>query len=273
MLEKVYYLDIAAEEKIVIDESFEIRDLVYSKKELHKYLVLILSAEWTKIYLGNSTQFIRIKSATPDNVNAIWNEPHSKTANFTDTSYRKEVMLNKFLKTTDDGLSIILKATPFPVFVMGAGRTIGHFKKITANSRNINEYIPGNYEGATEPEIQKILIPYINDWKKVKQANILHQLDAATGAGKLVTGIENAWKQTKQKNSRLLVVEKNYSCPAEHVTETEIIPHDTINNNSLFIKDAVDDIIEKVLQNGGDVEFVDEGLLKMYGKIAMVLYY
>ncbi|MGE5106403.1 MAG: hypothetical protein ACM3H8_02585, partial [Sphingobacteriales bacterium] len=257
----------------IIDESFEIRDLVYSKKDLHKYLVLILSAEWTKIFMGNSNQFIRLKTATPDNVNAIWNEPPSKTANFSDPSYRKEVMLNKFLKYTDDGLSIILNATPFPVFVMGTDRTIGHFKKITDNKRHIIEYVPGNYEEATESEIRKTLAPYINDWKKVKQDNILHQLDAAMSAGKLVTGIVKAWKKVTEKNSRLLVVEKNYIYPAQHVTETEIIPHDPSGINGLFIKDAVDDVIEKVLVNGGDVEFVDEGLLKDYNHIALIQYY
>lgn len=31
LLEKVYYLDMAVEETIIMDESFEIRDLIYSK--------------------------------------------------------------------------------------------------------------------------------------------------------------------------------------------------------------------------------------------------
>lgn len=273
LIEKAYYLDIPVEEKIIIDESFEIRDLVYSKKDLHQYLVLILSAEWTKTFMGNSNHFIRLKTDTAENADAVWNEPPSKTANFTNPSYRKEVMLNKFLKYTDDGLSIILNTTPFPVFVMGTDRTIGHFKKITANKKHIIEYVPGNYEEAAEQEIRKTLAPYLYNWKKVKQDNILHQLDAAMSAGKLVSGIEKAWKKVAEKNSRLLVVEKNYIYPAQHVTETEIIPHDPLGKNGLFIKDAVDDVIEKVLINGGDVEFVDEGLLKDYNFIALIQYY
>jgi hypothetical protein len=35
----------------------------------------------------------------------------------------------------------------------------------------------------------------------------------------------------------------------------------------------VDDVIEKVLENGGDVEFVDEGVLKDYHHIALILFY
>ena len=49
------------------------------------------------------------------------------------------------------------------------------------------------------------------------------------------------------------------------------------NDDSLqkpfYIKDAVDDIIEKVLASGGDVEFVDEGILKDYNKIALIEYF
>src|SRR5579872_5704367 len=37
-IEKVFYLDIPVNEKIVIDESFEIRDLVYCKKQVIQYL-------------------------------------------------------------------------------------------------------------------------------------------------------------------------------------------------------------------------------------------
>ena len=56
IFDKVYYLDIPVEEKIIVDESFEIRDLVYSKKEVHKYLVLVLSSKKTKIYLEKLLQ-------------------------------------------------------------------------------------------------------------------------------------------------------------------------------------------------------------------------
>src|SRR5215813_2482294 len=53
LIERVYYLDIRVEERIVLDESFEIRDLVYSKKQNTDYLVLILSAGKSKMFLGN----------------------------------------------------------------------------------------------------------------------------------------------------------------------------------------------------------------------------
>ena len=40
-----------------------------------------------------------------------------------------------------------------------------------------------------------------------------------------------------------------------------------------YVKDAVDDIIEKVLESGGDVEFVEEGVLNYYGQIALIKFF
>ncbi len=274
LIEKILYLDIPVEEKIIIDESFEIRDLVYSKKELHKYLLLVLNGKSVKIYLGNTTQFIRIVSEVPENIDAYENDIPERVANFSDPSYRKEVMLGKFLHHVDIGLDILLKAYPLPLFVMATERIIGHFKKISKNEQFVIDFIHGNFEETTEAELKKTIQPYINDWKKVKQQNLLQILNTARGAKKLAFGIKEVWKAAYQKKGRLLVVEKNYMVPAQQGADPEIIyQQDFSNNNSFYIKDAVDDIIEKILENGGDVEFVDENLLTDYDHIALTLYY
>lgn len=274
LVEKVFYLDIPVEEKIIIDESFEIRDLVYSKKEVHKYLVLVLSSKKTKIYLGNSNTFIRIVSNVPDHIAAYKNDIPERVANFSDPSDRKEVMLEKFLRHTDDGLSILLKAYPLPLFVMGTDRVIGHFKKITHNADRVLDYVHGNYEEAREEELHAVLEPKISDWKKIKQQDLLMQLDSAAGAKKLVSGIQNVWKEAMHKRGKLLIVEKNFIYPAHLGGDKDIIyREDYQSENAFYIKDAVDDVIEKILENGGDVEFVDANVLKDYRKIALILYY
>jgi hypothetical protein len=272
--EKIYYLDIPVEEKIIIDESFEIRDLVYSKKELHKYLVLVISSERSRIFLGNTIQFIRLSSNTPEHVAAYRNDIPERTSNFSDASHRKEVLLDKFLHHVDVGLGMILNAYPLPLFIMGTERTVGHFKKLSHYSDHIIGYVHGNFDEATQVEIREAVSPLVADWKKVKQVNLLHQLESARSAKKLARGVREVWKEAMQKKGRLLVVEKNYSYACRKTEGGQaIFDKDDIIGTPHYIKDAVDDIIEKVLQNGGDVEFVDEGLLNDYQHIALIQYY
>lgn len=274
LFEKVLYLDIAVEEKIIVDESFEIRDLVYNKKQLHKYLVLLVSSKENRIYLGNTSTLVRIVTSKPESVNAYVNDVPERVANFSDMAERKQIMLDKFLQHIDNSLDFILHSYHLPLFVMGTTKVLGHFKKITRHAGAVIEYVEGNYEDVELPEVREILKPHIADWKKIIQKDILNQLEEAAGKHKLAVGMRDVWKEATSRKGRLLVVEKNYMYAAQQGSSEEIIYKAIAPYNKYsYIRDAVDDVIEKVLENGGDVEFVDENLLKDYKKIALVQYY
>lgn len=274
IIEKVFYLDVAVTEKIIIDESFEIRDLVYSKKCTTQYLVFVLSGKSSKMYLGNCSQFILIKNNVPDNVFAYKRDLPEKVTHFSDAHAEKEIELDKFLRHMDDGLSLILKAYPLPVLLMGAKRVLGHFKEISKNQNHIVEYIHGNYEEATETEIRELIKPYISDWNKIRQQNLMQQIEQSMNENKLSFGTEDVWTAASNKNGRLLIVEKDFMFPAHYGTNANrIYAEDSSMQHPFYIKDAVDDVMEKILQNGGDVEFVENGVLKNYGKIALIRYY
>ncbi|HVU57954.1 MAG TPA: hypothetical protein VHD83_22990, partial [Puia sp.] len=274
MIEKVYYLDVAVEEKIVVDSSFEIRDLVYSQKQVIQYLLLLLSAERSKMYLGNCSSFLLIKSNVPTSVHAYENDVPEKVGKFSDPAARKEVLLDKFLLHMDQGLSLVLKAYPFPVFVLGAERVLGHFRQITHNEKNIVGYVHGNFLDATEMEIRGAVRPYLDNWQQVRETDLIHKVSAAEGENKLSKGIREVWKASTGRNARLLVVEKGFGYPARDPSGPENAYREPAPvNNPFYIKDAVDDVMEKVLAGGGDVQFVEDGVLKEYGRIALIRYY
>jgi hypothetical protein len=274
LIQKVYYLDMPIEEKIIIDESFEIRDLIYSKKEIQKYLLVVLSNKWTKIFLGNCADFVKITSNVPDNIEAYKNDIGEKIANFSDENKRKEILLDKFLMHTDDGLSQLYNAYKLPLFVMGTSKTIGHFNALTRNKKHIVDYIHGSFEEKTESELRELMKPHITDWKKINQKRLLNQIEDANSQKKLSQGISEVWKAASQKKGKLLIVENNYVFPAQQSASPEIIfKKDDFVKNAFYIKDAVDDIIEKVIASGGDVEFVDPGMLKDFNKIVLIEYF
>lgn len=274
VFEKVLYLDIQVEEKIILDKTFEIRDLVYSKKQLHKYIVLLLSGRDCRMYLGNTNTFVRIVSNTPETIYAYANDIPGRIANFSDISERKEVMMDKFLHHIDNTLSIVLEAYHLPLFVLGTKKMTGHFKSISRNEKKVVGYIHGNYTESTEEELKDVLRPHIADWQKVMQKDVLNQLEEAANHKKLAIGMRDVWKDAMNHKGRLLVVEKNYMYAAQQGDSPDDIqeaiePYNKFSN----IKDAVDDVIEKVLTNGGDVEFVDADVLKDYQHIALVTFY
>jgi hypothetical protein len=269
--EKVLYLDIPVKEHIIVNGSFEIRDLLFSKKELHQYLVLILSARSSKVYLGNTTSFTKVKANVPDHIAAFRHDG----SHFGDPLDKKEVLLKKFLQHTDDGLKFLLHVYPFPVFVMGSKKVLGLYRAFTKNEKSIAGYVPGHFEKVADNLISDALKPLLDNWAKVKADDLRHQMEKAADAGKLSSGIQEVWKQASQHRGRLLIVENNFMCSAEKKAANEEViymPAEPYNKFS-YIKDAVDDVIEKVLEDGGDVEFVEDGTLADHQHISLIQYY
>ncbi|WP_127127438.1 hypothetical protein [Pseudoflavitalea rhizosphaerae] len=273
LLEKVYYLDILVEEKIIVDNTFEIRDLVFSKKDIHKYLVLVLSNKHSKIFIGNTTEFIRIVSNTPQGTGAAPRDLPEQVSNFSTVQDLRETVLDKFLHHVDSSLGIILNAYDFPLFILGPEKVIGHFIKLSHHHKRITGLVNGNFDEATEAEIREAIQPQVADWKKVKQTDLLHHLEEAGSHHKLAKGMRDVWKIASEKRGRLLIVEKNFICPARYKSESDIEPDNETNTGQPFIRDAVDDVIEKVLSSGGDVEFVDPGVLDGYEHIALIRHF
>jgi hypothetical protein len=271
-MEKVYYLSFPVEEKLIINDNFEIRDLLYSKKDLHKYLILVLGSERSRIYIGNTSQFLCIESITPYHV-ATGKEmtgAADSVAKYVDEDKRS--VYEKFLKHSDNSLGIILNAYKLPLFVMANEAVQKDFENITRHSDRIIARITGNFNDITEAGIRAAIAPYVHDWKKVKQEDLLNKLNAASKANNLVTGIEEVASRVAKRQGVLLALEKNYICPVGYKEGLEAgCFHEHGNENLAGIRDAVDDVIEQVLKNGADLEFVDEGVLTPYHHIALIL--
>jgi Bacterial archaeo-eukaryotic release factor family 3 len=255
------YLDFAVEERLIIDRPFRVRDLADCKPGDKEYLVLLLSAQESKMYLKAGDGLRLIKSNAPQTVYAYLNEPPEKSGNFSDQHNRHEVILNKFLYHMDQGLEAVLKAYPVPVFVAGADRVIGHFARITHHQKNIAGYLPNQCLDASPVELQKLLQPLLENWQSLLQQLLLLQMEKAAEAGKLVCGIEAVRKAAACSNSRLVIVQRTLNAEGSE------------EHHAFYSDGAVDQVVEKVLQSGGDVEKLDPELMEKYGPIALIRYY
>ncbi len=257
-VEKILYLDFEVEQKIVVDDSFEMRDLVYCKKQVKEYLVLVLSGCSAVLYIGNCHKLVCIKS----NLSEAYKIPGNSA-----------VSTENFFHKMDQELEQILNAHPFPIFVLGTASINTYFKKVTRHNCRINAYISGDYINASVQEMLSIIKPYTSEWNKTKQVDLLQQADNAEKAGKLYAGIDSVWRNATYKKGSLLLVEKEFVCLAVSVVkETTTTAFEANLTNPFYIKDAVDDIIEKILENGGTVEFLDKKSLSRYGQIALIEY-
>jgi hypothetical protein len=273
VFEKILYLDIPVEEKITVGDSFEIQDLLSIKKQTQQYLVLMLSNRESRMYLGDPSSLARILSNTPECIFNYVNGASERAANFQKQIEPQEIITNKLLLHTDKTLDIILNTYPLPLFIFGTEKIINHFKRITKHALAVTAYTADYFEEITIPELKRKLQPLINNWEKIKEKHLLNQIGAAVVKNKVAAGIRNVWGEAMNRKGKLLLIEKNYKYAGAQGNIDEVIYH-AVEPYCKFscIKNLVDEVIEKVLENGGDVEFVSGDLLKGYQHIMLIKY-
>ncbi len=255
VFEKVLYLDMEVKERIMVEDSFAIRDIIKSKKEVKECLVLVFGEQETKIYLNNTME-----------MQQVFSNRSEYRRNIDELIFTKE-----YLQHIDVILNVILQSFRVPLFVLGDKKVIHQFKNITRHASSIIDYAEHNGENISPGKLRKTISPLIYNWPGVKRESLKHQLTHASGEKKVVSGIEEVFSEAMHRHGRLLLVEKNYKYPSGYGSDTELIdsaihPY----SSSSYIKDAVDDIIEKVLEENGDVEFVDKEVLIGYDHIALI---
>jgi hypothetical protein len=270
VVEKVYYFEAEMEEKVMIDPSFKFSDLVGCKKEKKEYLILLLSEQFSKMYLCNGTQLRLIKSNTLlVNSHEYKTKASEEMAGF--STLPDQQQSEDFLHQMDQGLSIILRSYPLPVVVTGTEKLLRYFRKITTNEESLLQFIHDDYDEDSACELNGVTESIVSCWEKLKKQHLLKQLENAKAQNRLRTGMQDTLKAAIQNKGRLLVVEKKLINPG--LISKTYHPFAKINsagNEVFFIKNDLDNIIKKVFENGGEVEFIDNGLLKNYGHIALI---
>ncbi len=269
VFEKIFYLNFAVEEKIMASDSFQLRDLLFAKRETREYLALLLSTEKSTIYLGNPNGLVKLLSNTPQS--AYLYEPGLETKDNLESTQRYGDPTKNYLRYIDTIMGIILKAYPLPLFIIANAALISGFQYLTRHAHAVIQYLQSDEEKMEQDQVLQMLQPLVADWTKVKEKRLLNQLEEAVSNKKLVTGLDNVWQAAVYHGGHLLVIEKGHVYTTKNKSLNRVIQETIIPfNNFSCIRNQVDESIEKVLNYGGSVEFVDNDVLRSYEHIALV---
>ncbi len=269
-----FYLPFPVKERVIIDPTFATRDLVFAMNRSEPYWLVVISDKISKLFLGIRDNIIDYNENEFPFTNAYYETKSSLTTEthrndrLTDNVER----IKKYLREVDVKLKNI-NTDNYSLVITGTERTLSLFNEISTQKELILTGIKGNYESVSAYELSKIVWPQVKSVRAIKRDEVLKEIEEAFGKRKLATGIDEVWKLANEGRGRLLIVELNYQYSAKvsedglHLIPVEVAPGKEI------IDDAVDDIIEKVINTGGRVVFVNNGKLEKYGHIALILRY
>ncbi|MBC6490110.1 hypothetical protein ACFSQD_07265 [Flavihumibacter stibioxidans] len=269
------------EEKVMVGDDFEIRDLLYKVNLSHPYYVLRLTKNGVNLFEGSMD---RLEEITDKNFplkyedEYIYNAP-GQSGFFGGQSVVKSVERDKstmeairfedFFRHMDSALNDYLVGnTPF--IVMGIEKELAWFTKVSRHNSLLAGKISGSYHHANLKELSELVWPlmqkHFNDETKRLLADFVEQYGRKLG----LYGIEDVWQAAREGRAFKLLVEKDYRCPGFISLEDNKFHLRVPNRTHKILADAVDEIIGMVLEKNGEVHFTDNGELEEFRHIALI---
>lgn len=262
-------------ERVVVDEGFFIRDLVYAMNRAPRYWVLALSEQATRLFDGSGDYLeeFTVGSPFPMSYGTGRGEGIVPREPAINTSQLRDDFLRNFYRNVDQAFGTYMAGDPLPLALVGVDRAQSFFREVTRHGDYIRGTLNGNHERTPAHELGRLLWPLVQAGLANRNAAILSELNTAVGGQRTASTLGEVWRKAQLGRGATLIVEKGYhEAAALDETGLRLLPASEGNGPNL-LDDAVDEVIEVVLAKGGRVFFVDDGTLQMHSRIALILRY
>lgn len=265
-------------EKVSLGDSFVIRDVVYKYSHLQDYLLLMLNTGTVHLKRGSGDTLEEVADgnfpvAFSDNYE--YNSPGQANAPVIgghmaekDKSVMQQIRYQDFFKSIDEKLNgYVLNYVP--LVVAGVNKNLGYFEKLTRHTDRIIGTLPGSYDHDNEHQLKQRV------WTVIKEYRDSNQDETIRAAGEMdpgmfSTGIQSVWTDAYLGKGHRLLVERDFTQPGFVGTDELNLALSVPDNEHRILSDAVDDIIETVLEKDGEVVFVENGKLEEFGRIGLI---
>lgn len=267
-------LPFSLKERVHIDETFFTRDLVFAMNRTPRYWVLVLSEKPTRLYEATRDNLIEIQDGGFPLTHEGPGGEQSLPGGFgiKKSAYRDEYH-RKFFRQVDNAFKPFLADDPLPIVVVGVDRFLAFFDEVTDNKSSVLVAVKGSHDKTSAYELGELIWPQVKEALAEQRQQVLSELDAAIGARKSVSTIDEVWRFAKEGRGHLLLVEEDFHFPAKlDESGGHLLPADDLAASGTM-DDAVDQIVEMVLSKQGRVVFLNNGQLAEHQRIALILRY
>jgi hypothetical protein len=259
--------------RVAIDATFATRDLVFTLNRSPRYRVLVLTEKPTRLF-DATTNILTEYTVKPfpmvhKGPGGASRLPRGQAINrfaVRDESHRQ------FFREVDEAVASIQKEDHLPVVVVGVDRSLAFYQEITKDPDAIVGVVAGSHDKPNPSALGKLVWPVFKAGATLKRTRALVRLNEAVSVNRHASGIDQVWRAAYEKRCQTLLVETGFEHPADLAPQGDrLLPYS--GRGAAALDDAVDEVIEKVLADGGEVFFYEPGVLDLHQQIAAVLRY
>ncbi len=271
--------------KIIVGNSFEVRDLLYEMNYALPYYLLLLTEKNARLFEGRLNKLTEVKDNNfpqeyieeyiyEHSVRGTSYSGHAFTKDFEkDKSVMEEIRYSQFFKKVDallDNYALHNKS----LLLASVSKELSSFKKVSKHADKIAAKIEGNF---TYNDLLDLENKAWEKYKKVidgKKVLLLKDYEEKIGTGLGIEGVEEVWKAAKAGRGYKLLVEKDFKRAGFIANEDDsrlyLAPP---KSEHKILTDAVDDLIETVVEKNGEIVFMENDMLWNHHHIALITRY
>ena len=258
-------LPVDVRDRVVVDPTFATRDLVRALHRTPRHLVLVLNSGEARLFGGAAdTLQPAVRSAFP-----LRNDRQRRAGSA--RAGARDADTAAFFREVDAALGTYLRLHPAPLVLVGPDRVLAGFRSVSRNLGRLAGTLEGNLSSAPLPDLVARCNPVLERYLLSRQDEALALLDRRAAASRVVGGMTSAWLAAKRERPEMLAVEEGLFYPARISQDGDLLEPATDVEHPDVIDDAVDELIELVLDRGGWVALVADGLLSDRGRVALTL--
>ena len=270
---KAVQLPFKVKARFVIDKTFATRDLVFTLNRAPRYRVLVLSEKPTRLFEASTNQLTEITSKPfPMNHKGAGGASKLPGGQGINRSAVRDESHREFFRKVDEAVAKLQKEDPLPIVLAGVDRYLAFYQEVTKDPDSIVGMVTGSHDTTSHTVLGRLAWPVFQAGSTLRRTKALVRLAEAVKVNRHSSGIIQVWRSAFEKKIQTLLVEADFEYPADRSEDgATLLPYTEKGPASL--DDAVDEVIEQVLADGGEVFFYEPGSLDVHQKIAAILRY
>lgn len=270
-------------EKIIIDNTFETRDLLYLKQLMTPYFALVLTKNTIRLFSAEGDHFMEINDG---HFPMTYEEEYEYEKASLGTSFgyaRKgfekdkgdmsKTRLATFMHDAGLHLDSYLTKSGAPLLVAGTKAHLGELMAQPALAKRVSAKVIGSFSDKNLHDLRRKSWISMTKFRKQAINQTITDFQEKNTMDHLARGIQEVWQAAHEGKGQLLLVEKDYRCPSYLRDGDPVLHLHPPKGKYTVVPDAVDEVLETVIEKGGKVLFTEEKQLGELDYITLMLRY
>ncbi len=264
---EVLYFPMEVKPKVIVDDSFEIRDLLLQVNRTFQYDVLVLSKKKTRFFNGFGKDLQEVLDSDIPKGAEDFLKRENKAG--TDPAKTESIALEKYARELDHFLRLHAPMQ-MPLILMGDVKLLGYFRKYAKRPTKIIGEIEGSYDDMRVSEISEKINEQLREFSEKWEDQLLAAIQDDIDRLRYAAGIQEVWQAAAMKEARMLLTEHGYRVEGYSTKDGLFFVFDPeFAPDGDFHEDAIDDLAEMVLAQGGESYFLAPGKLEKFDKVLL----